>query len=244
MRRSSLRRTWSPALSCTVALAALLGLAPPSMAQQSIDRSVADPVRSAATSAALLARQPVQVARAGSQSKVSGEARDRVSGLEGKSIDTGAAPSGTDPGFPRWIESENEAQADADEESELAASPILTTVSATLVVLGLFAALVWIARRYGPATAAGGSLPEDVLQHLGSTAIDAKTRVAFLRCADRVLVVGQSATGDPRTLAEITDPDEVSRVIGRCQGRPQIVGRRASSATARSSVSARDVAVG
>jgi hypothetical protein len=107
------------------------------------------------------------------------------------------------------------------------AGPVVTTVSALMVVLGLFGGLVWISRRYGgPARMATGSLPDDVFRHLGETTVAGKLRVSYLACGDRIVVVGQSAGGEPTTLTELTDPEEVRRVTQRCAGRPAIVGRR------------------
>ncbi|QDV46647.1 hypothetical protein Enr13x_65560 [Stieleria neptunia] len=106
------------------------------------------------------------------------------------------------------------------------AGPVVTTVSSLLVVLAVFGGLVWISRRYGSSRTLGGALPDDVLRNLGSAAIDAKTRVTFLKVGARILVIGQTPTGDPHTLSEITEPDEVARLTNRCLGRPEIVGRR------------------
>jgi flagellar biogenesis protein FliO len=106
------------------------------------------------------------------------------------------------------------------------AAPVVTTVSSLLVVLAIFGGLVWISRRYGSSRAPAGELPEDVLGKLGSTAIDSKTRVTFLKVSDRILVIGQTLSGDPQTLSEISDPEEVRRITDRCLGRPEIVGRR------------------
>nr|WP_161501521.1 flagellar biosynthetic protein FliO [Rhodopirellula sp. SM50] len=106
------------------------------------------------------------------------------------------------------------------------AGPVVTTVSSLLVVLAIFGGLVWISRRYGSSGTLAGALPEDVLRNLGSAAIDAKTRVTFLKVGARILVIGQTPSGDPQTLSEITEPDEVARLTNRCLGRPEIVGRR------------------
>ena len=107
--------------------------------------------------------------------------------------------------------------------------PVVTTASALLVVLSLFAGLVWVSRRFGGQSRPPGGLPEDLFRNLGTSVIDGKTRVTFLQIADRILVVGQTTTGDPQTLAEITDPDECQRIVNRCDGRPEIIGQRASS---------------
>ena len=149
-------------------------------------------------------------------------------------------PSGQ---FPALIA---EDQAESGEGPALAdgfAGPIVTTVSSLLVVLAIFGGLVWISRRYGSTRTPSGALPEDVLRNLGSAAIDAKTRVTFLKVGQRILVIGQTQTGDPQTLSEITDPDEVGRLANRCLGRPEIVGRRGSFAPS-TDASRRDLAAG
>lgn len=104
--------------------------------------------------------------------------------------------------------------------------PLITTISSLVVVLAIFGGLVWISRHYGGASTPNGALPKDVLQHLGSSALDAKTKVTFLKCGNRILVVGQTQNGDPHTLTEITETDEVERITNRCMGRPEIIGRR------------------
>lgn len=140
----------------------------------------------------------------------------------------------TDAPFPRLIAPDDlslDASGKTDDASATGfAAPVITTISALLIVLSLFAGLVWISRRYGGNEPSRGALPQDVLQNLGSTALDAKTRVSFLKLGDRILVVAQTQTGDPQTLAEITDPDEISRVTNRCMGRPEIIGRRVDPA--------------
>ena len=59
---------------------------------------------------------------------------------------------------------------------KMIATPTITVASALAVVLGLFAALVWGSRRFGGGTIQKGSLPKEVMQPLGSTALDARTR--------------------------------------------------------------------
>lgn len=130
----------------------------------------------------------------------------QVPGLSGES-----EPAGTDAGF---------------------AGPVVTTVSSLLVVLAVFGGMVWISRRFGSARTPAGALPDDVLRNLGSASIDAKTRITFLKVGQRILVIGQTPSGEPQTLSEITDPEEVERLANRCLGRPEIVGRRATYSAA------------
>ena len=145
--------------------------------------------------------------------------------------------------FPALIVPEEADAADERAVQDRFAGPIVTTVSSLLVVLAVFGGLVWVSRRYGASRAPTGVLPEDVLRNLGGVAIDSKTRVTFLKVGQRILVIGQTQSGDPQTLSEITDPDEVRRLTDRCLGRPEIVGRRASFATGMEA-SRRDLAAG
>ena len=105
---------------------------------------------------------------------------------------------------------------DADA-SDTLAQPVITVTSSLAVVLGLFAALVWISRKFGSHTVKGGAIPREVLQSLGTTPIDAKTRVTMLRCGNRILIVAQTATGI-HPLSEVTDPEEVQHLTATCLG--------------------------
>ena len=100
---------------------------------------------------------------------------------------------------------------------KLIATPTITVASSLAVVLGLFAALVWGSRRFGAGTIQKGSLPKEVMQPLGSTALDARTRVTMLRCGNRILVLAQTSTA-AQTLCEITDPEEVQQLTAACEG--------------------------
>lgn len=106
---------------------------------------------------------------------------------------------------------------------------LVTSGSALLVVLGLFAGLVWVQRRVGSSRGSDAVVPESVLERLGTVQIDAKTQATLVKFGDRLLLIGQSTSGQLQTLAELTDPDEVSRMTNRCLGRPEIVGRRSTT---------------
>ena len=97
------------------------------------------------------------------------------------------------------------------------AAPAVTVTSSLAVVLGLFAALVWLTRKYGSRTLGTGGIPKDVLASLGSAAIDSRTRVTMLRCGGRILVFAQTA-GAIQPLSEITDPEEVRQLTAACLG--------------------------
>ncbi len=109
-------------------------------------------------------------------------------------------------------------EGDADNGRDVGiARPAITVTSSLAVVLGLFAAMVWITRKFNGRTLAQGNVPKEVLYGLGSTAIDARTRVTLVRCGNRILVMAQSPTG-VYPLAEITDPQEVIDLSARCLG--------------------------
>ena len=96
------------------------------------------------------------------------------------------------------------------------AAPLVTVTSSLAVVLGLFAVLVWISRKYG-SKSMGGSIPNEVMESLGSTAIDPRTRITMIRLGGRILVVAQTATGI-QPISEITDSEEVRRLTALCVG--------------------------
>ena len=96
------------------------------------------------------------------------------------------------------------------------ASPTITVTSSLAIVLGLFAALVWITRKFGNRSMNRG-IPDGVLQSLGSMALDPRTRLTMLRCGNRILVVAQTNSGI-HPLSEITDADEVRQMTAACLG--------------------------
>ncbi len=114
----------------------------------------------------------------------------------------------------------NDQNAGAKQEPAGFATPLVTVVSSLAIVLGLFAGLVWLTRKFGGNAARVGSVPNEVLQPLGSTAIDARTRVMMLRCGSRIVVAAQTASGI-QPLCEITDPREVHELTVACTGQSQ-----------------------
>lgn len=140
-------------------------------------------------------------------------------------------------GFPTLVAPQaSDVDAEQADDGGPFSGPLVTTISSLVIVLSIFAGLVWISRHYGGGNAPSGALPKDVLQNLGSSALDSKTKVTFLKCGNRILVVGQVQNGDPQTLTEITDADEVERITNRCMGRPEIIGRRSESGTQHSRI--------
>ncbi len=107
-------------------------------------------------------------------------------------------------------------QPEVKKESQLAV-PGFTVASSLAVVLGLFAGFVWLTRRFSSGGTANGVIPKDVIQNLGSTSIDSRTKVSMIRCGNRIIVVAQTATGI-HPLSEITDLNEVQQLTASCIG--------------------------
>jgi flagellar biogenesis protein FliO len=127
------------------------------------------------------------------------------------------APSST-PAFPSFVPiADSTGDSERSSESGKLVGPALTVSSSLAVVLGLFAALVWVTRKFGSRSLGSGTIPSEVLQSLGSIPIDSRTKIMMLRCGSRILVTSQTATGI-QPLAEITDPDEVRRLTASCLG--------------------------
>jgi flagellar biogenesis protein FliO len=145
--------------------------------------------------------------------------------LRAEDMAHGAATNQADPhegSFPLLKPPTDESRIDRDSpelghRGKMIATPTITVASSLAVVLGLFAALVWGSRRFGGGAIQKGSLPKEIVQPLGSTAIDARTRLTMLRCGNRILVLAQSS-GTTRTLCEITDPEEVRQLTAACAG--------------------------
>lgn len=93
----------------------------------------------------------------------------------------------------------------------------VTVASSLAVVLGLFAGLVWLTRRFGSASGAGRAIPRDACEVLGSTTIDPRLKVTLLRVGGRVVVLAQTANG-VHPISEIADADEAQRLIATCRG--------------------------
>lgn len=89
----------------------------------------------------------------------------------------------------------------------------LATFTTACLVVGVACAIVWLARRGLPASR--GRLPADALECLGRATLGPKLEVHLLRIGGKLLLVGSSANSH-QTLTEITDPDEVERIVAAC----------------------------
>jgi flagellar biogenesis protein FliO len=99
--------------------------------------------------------------------------------------------------------------------SNVGTAPLVTVSSSLAVVLGLFAALVWVSRKYG-SKQSGGALPSELVEVLGAQSLDARTRIQLIRVGTRIIVAAQSASGGLQSLSEISDADEVHRILSAC----------------------------
>ena len=82
------------------------------------------------------------------------------------------------------------------------------------MVLALFFAVAWLMKRQLPA--GGWALPRGVLYVLGRAPLAPRQYVHLVRLGNRLLLVAVSPAG-AQTLAEVTDADEIERLIRLCQ---------------------------
>ena len=91
----------------------------------------------------------------------------------------------------------------------------VTTVGGSLaVVLGLFFVVTWVMRRTAPGTP--GLLPSEVVEVLGRAALAGRQQVHLIRLGGKLVLVSVSPTGI-ETLSEVTEADEVQRLVGLCR---------------------------
>jgi flagellar biogenesis protein FliO len=94
-------------------------------------------------------------------------------------------------------------------------SPMLSAAASLGIVLGLFLLVVMVVRRGMPKTAA--QLPREAVQLLGRAPLVGRQYLHLVRCGNKLLLLSVSA-GSSTTLTEITDPEEVQRLIELCEG--------------------------
>lgn len=123
--------------------------------------------------------------------------------------------------FPELRRPTTSGHSNGDENEEakstMVSGSMVTVCSALAIVLGLFAGLVWFNRKLGGAAGNQRAIPSEVIQPLGSTALDSRNRISMLRCGNRILVLAQNAQG-VQPLAEITSPEEVQQLTAACLG--------------------------
>lgn len=99
--------------------------------------------------------------------------------------------------------------------------PIVTISSSLAVVLGLFAAFVWIAKKANRSTPGNHSLSDEAVCVLGQKSLGNGGSISLIRCGSRVLVCGITATG-MHPLASIEDEAEVRQLEALCAGTPSV----------------------
>jgi flagellar biogenesis protein FliO len=100
---------------------------------------------------------------------------------------------------------------------------VATLGGSLAVVLGLFFVVAWVMRRTASGTPA--LLPSEVVEVLGRAALAGRQQVHLIRLGAKLVLVSVSPTGI-ETLSEVTEADEVQRLVGLCRR------NHASSATA------------
>ncbi len=101
--------------------------------------------------------------------------------------------------------------------SDAMSGPTVTVASSLAVVLGLFAAMIWMTRRFGAGANANRALPREAMEVLGTTTLQPRLNVSLVRIGTRVVVLAQTAQG-VQTISEITDIDEANHLIATCRG--------------------------
>ena len=94
------------------------------------------------------------------------------------------------------------------------AKALSTVISSVAVVLGLFALLVWFARRTRSRGCA--ALPGEVLETLGRAPLNGRQEMHLVRVGNKLLLLSVTGTA-AETLTEITDPQEIDRLAGICR---------------------------
>jgi flagellar biogenesis protein FliO len=108
----------------------------------------------------------------------------------------------------------HESHGAARSKNNAAASGLWTTVISLVAIVGCLLLIGYWLRPY---LGAPRGLSIDALELLGRRVIDQKVAIHLVRCGSRVLVLSVSPEG-ARTLSEITEPDEVRRLIDACHG--------------------------
>jgi flagellar biogenesis protein FliO len=91
----------------------------------------------------------------------------------------------------------------------------LITVGGSLAaVIGVFLLLAWMMRKASPH--GGATLPLEAFEVLGRASLFQRQQVQLLRLGSKLLLVSATASG-VETLAEISDPAEVERLLDLCR---------------------------
>ncbi len=125
------------------------------------------------------------------------------------------------PAFPPLVPRSRAKQGESEKAATPSASamsgPTITVASSLAVVLGLFAGTIWLTRRFGAGARGSRTVPNEAVEILGSSVIDARTKLSLIRVGTRVVVLAQTAQG-VHPISEITDLDEANELIATCRG--------------------------
>jgi len=96
-------------------------------------------------------------------------------------------------------------------------APLVTIASSMALVLGLFAAFVWVSKKAQRGGGGSKLIPDEVLRVLGHKNLGPLGNVSLVRCGRSILVVSSSPAG-VQSLATITDESEVRHLEAACLG--------------------------
>jgi flagellar biogenesis protein FliO len=133
----------------------------------------------------------------------------QTSELQTSESQTSELPTADLPLPPRRRDRRDAAAGD----SSVMRSPIWTVASSLTMVVGLFLLTVWGARKHLPQAAT--PLPEDVVRVLGRAPLAHRQTMQLVRIGNKLVLLCVTPQG-AETLAEIHDPDEVSRLTSSC----------------------------
>ncbi|MFT5524325.1 MAG: flagellar biogenesis protein FliO [Pirellulaceae bacterium] len=126
-----------------------------------------------------------------------------------------------DQGGDRFSDSIPISAPDPERDSGLMTAPggskngVLTTATASLViVISLFLLLVFLTRKTLPK--GNAQLPTDVVETLGRATLSNRQAMQLVKIGKKLILLSVTPTG-AETLTEITDADEVQRLIALCQ---------------------------
>jgi len=93
---------------------------------------------------------------------------------------------------------------------------LLSIGSSLMMVIGLFLGSVWLYRKSIGSSKASG-LPKNVVQILGRTPVATRQQLILLRFGPKLVLLSM-VQGETRAISEISDPMEVDRLAGLCEG--------------------------
>ncbi len=96
-------------------------------------------------------------------------------------------------------------------------APLVTIGSSLAIVLGLFAALVWVSRKASKNVSGNRELPDEAMKVLGKKSLGTAGNITLLRCGRSILIIGVHSTGMSR-LGEIANDEEVRHLEALCTG--------------------------